>query len=125
MKKFIKAHINLAQQAIVQIKKEPSNTKKLLILKNIIYGYFQYRYKQLKELSNYLDPKYVAEREKQRKINKTAQKLQDAIRLLRYINEKYIHANRNEERAFWRDFYSSGQCRKEMFDKLSKEIDRI
>jgi len=125
VKKFIKAHINLAQQAIVQIKKEPSNTKKLLILKNIIYGYFQYRYKQLKELSNYLDPKYVAEREKQRKINKTAQKLQDAIRLLRYINEKYEHLNRQEERQFWADFYKDGTVRKEMFERLAKEIDRI
>jgi hypothetical protein len=129
IKQLIIQHINLIKYLVVNIKKEQTTTARLLIMIKILKEYFLFRIiqinQQIKRLVNMLDKDYRNEIKKQKQAQKTKKRLYDALKLLKYFNKKYVIGDRTEERQFWRDFYSLGTVRTEVFEKLNKEIDKL
>ena len=104
------------------------NLKELIkFLKPIIKAYFKELLRQYKTLFLVFDKDYQAKKQEYDKYQKIKVDLQRCLKMLKYVDDKMAKAgiNRQRRRQFWRDFYTSGQVRKDVFDNLLKEINQI
>jgi hypothetical protein len=127
MKQLIKLHIGLFKYLRKELPKQNTLKKLIEFLKQIIGVYLRELLKLYKNLFLILDPTYQKQKEQYDKYQKIKKELQQALKMLQYVDDKLEKSgiNRQRRRQFWRDFYSSGQCRKDVFEDLLKEINQI
>jgi hypothetical protein len=127
MKQLIKLHLGLFRYLRVELPKQKTLKKIIEFLKQLIGVYLRELLKLYKNLFLILDPIYQKQKKEYDKYQKIKIDLNRALKILQYVDDKLEKngVNRQRRRQFWRDFYSSGQCRKDVFEDLLKEINQI
>ena len=123
-KKFIKLHWGLFLFLRAELKKKRTPRELVLFLKDIVKRYCLIQVQEYKNLFLTFDPEYRKQKAQYDKRNDIKKDLQRALKMLQYIDAKMIKRgdNRQQRRAFWRDFFKSGQVRNDVFKDLDKEI---
>jgi len=127
MKLLIKLHIGLAKYLIKELPKKRTLKELVDFLKQIIGVYLRELLKLYKTLFLICDPTYQKQKKQYNNYQKIKKELQQALKLLQYVDKKMAQQgiNRQRRRQFWRDFFARGEVRKETFDELMAEIERI
>jgi hypothetical protein len=127
MKQLIKLHIGLTKYLIKELPKKKTPKELIEFLKQIIGVYLKELLKLYKSLFLFLDKDYQTKKKEYEKYQKIRVDLQRCLKMLQYVDDRMEKAgiNRQRRRQFWRDFYTSGQVRKDVFDNLLKEINQI
>jgi len=125
--RIVKLHLGLFKYLRAELRKKRTPKQLIYFLRDVGKSYFKELFKQYKDLFRQFDPNYQKQKKEYNKYNQLKKDLQRAIRLLNYLDKKMAQTglNRQRRRQFWRDFYRDGQLRKEVFDNLLKEIERI
>jgi len=125
--KIIKLHIGLVKYLLRELPKRKTLKEKIELLKPIPKAYFGELVRLVKEMFLVFDKEYRNKKKEYKKYQQIKTDLQRCIKILHYVDEKMEKAgvNRQRRRQFWRDFYRDGEMRKEVFDDLMKEIERI
>lgn len=127
MLKIIKLHLGLIKYLSIEIKKKRSLKEWVKFIFDLIKSYFRELYRLAKMSLNIFDANYRKQVKQYKQQQQIQEKLKVALKMLRYIDQKMIKngKSRQERRAFWRDFYSNSQIRKEVFDDLTKETEGL
>jgi hypothetical protein len=128
MLNIIKAHINFIQVIVQELKKKKSIKEHLKFLKEMGKSYLKVNINLIKkQIASLFNKEYRKQQKEYKKYQKIKVDLQRCLKMLQYVDEKMDKAgvNRQRRRQFWRDFYSSGQVRKDIFDELMKEINQF
>ena len=122
--RLIKLHLGLLNFIRKEIKKKRTLKQWIIFSRNVLFAYGKALIEEYKNLFLLLNPEYLQQRKQFNKVNKLKQDLQRALRMLQYIDDKMEKQgiNRQRRRQFWRDFFSQGQVRKEIFEQLMKEL---
>jgi siroheme synthase (precorrin-2 oxidase/ferrochelatase) len=122
--RFFKLHLGLIKYLVIELKKKRTLKELIYFFKNLIKSYLKELLNLYKSLFLIFDKDYREQKKQYNKYNQIKKDLQNAIKLLNYIDNKMEkqEINRQRRRQFWRDFYSNGQIRKDIFDDLLKEI---
>lgn len=125
--KIIKLHIGLYRYIKAEFPKKKTKSERITFIKDIIKAYLKELLKMYKDLFLVLDPTYQQQKKEFKKYQQIKIDLQRCIKILKYVDDKMDKAgiNRQRRRQFWRDFYSNGQIRKDVFEELLKEINQI
>jgi methionine salvage enolase-phosphatase E1 len=107
-----------------EILKQNTSAKLVKFVREILKAYLQQLLALYKELFLLVDADYQAQKKQYEKYNTIKKDLNNALKLLQYIDTRMEKAgiNRQRRRQFWRDFYRNGQVRTELFNDLLKEI---
>jgi hypothetical protein len=122
--RLIKLHLGLLRFIRREILKQNTPSKLVKFLKEICKAYLQQLLNLYKEVFLLIDVDYQAQKKQYEKYNQIKKDLNNALKLLQYIDTRMEKAgiNRQRRRQFWRDFYRDGQVRTELFNDLLKEI---
>jgi len=120
-------HLGLIKHLRNELKKKRNFNQLIHFFIDVTKLYYRELLKQYRTQLKVFDPDYQKQKKQYNKYNQLKKDLQRALRLLTYLDTKMAKSglNRQRRRQFWRDFYSQGQLRKEVFDNLLKEIERI
>ena len=122
---LIRLHTGLVKFIIIELKKQKKSPKELLkFSEEIVKVYFKALLQEIKRWFLIFDKDYCRKKAEYKKYQKIKVDLQRCLKMLQYVDDKMEKSgiNRQRRRQFWRDFYSSGQMRKEVFEDLMKEI---
>ena len=125
---LIRLHTGLVKYIITELKKKKKTPKELVLFgKEIIKVYIKALLQEVNSWFLILDKEYRKKKKEYKKYQQIKVDLQRAIKILQYVDDKMEKSgiNRQRRRQFWRDFYSSGQMRKEVFEDLMKETNQI
>ena len=127
MLNIIKLHWGLIKFLRVELKKKRTLKEFILFLKEITKAYFTQLLNLFKSLFLIFNAEYRKQKKQHDKYNKLKKQLNQALKLLKYIDKKMEKQgiSRHKRRQFWRDFQTRGELRKEMFEELMKDIERI
>jgi len=127
MNQLTKLNIGILKYLEKELKKKRTLKELILFLKQAGKIYFQQLLKLYKNLFLVFDKDYQAKKKEYDKYQKIKVDLQRCLKILQYVDTKLEKAgiNRQRRRQFWRDFYSRGQVRKDVFDDLLKELSQI
>lgn len=128
MKGLIRLHIGLVKFIITELKKKKKTPKELLkFVKEIVKVYFKALGQEVKSWFLIFNKDYRKQKKEYKKLQQVKKDLQRAVKILEYVDTKLEKKgiNRQRRRQFWRDFYSNGQIRKDVFEDLMKEINQI
>jgi hypothetical protein len=127
MNQLIKLHLGLFKYIKVELPKKKTLKEIIKFLKQIIKVYLKELIKLYKNLFLVFDIDYQKQKKQFDKYNKVKKELQQALKMLQYVDKRMIEQKvpRNIRRQFWNDFRKNGTVRKETFDQLLKEIERI
>lgn len=125
--KLLKLHIGLYRYFRMEFPKKKTKAERIDFIKNLVKAYLKELLNMYKSLYLILDPTYQKQKKEFKKYQNIKVDLQRCIKILKYMDEKLEKSgiNRQRRRQFWRDFYSRGEIRKETFDQLLNEIERI
>lgn len=125
--KIIKLHLGLLKYLIKELPKKRTPKEFVKFLEITAKAYFIELLKLYKTLFLIFDPIYQAKKKEYDKYQKIKVDLKRCLKMLQYIDDKMAKAgiNRQRRRQFWRDFYTNGQIRKEVFEELLKELDQV
>lgn len=118
---IINLHIGLIKYLYTELKKKRTPKELLIFLAKVGKSYLKELLKLYKQL---FDPEYQKQKKEYEKQKKIKADLQRAIRLLKYIDDQMIKTgmSRQERRGYWKNFYTNGQIRTDVFNNLSKEV---
>ena len=121
---LIKVHFNLIKYIIQEIKKKKKIKEHIAFFKNLGKEYFKILAQEFKNLSHMFDKEFRAKKRQMKKHQKIKTDLNRALKILRFVDAKMTKSgvSRQRRRQFWRDFYSQGQCRKDIFEDIAREI---
>lgn len=124
MIRLLNMHVGLIKYLAKELKTKRSLHDWIIFFKMLLKRYSQVMLIEYKNLFLFLDPAYRKQKSQYDKMQKLKVDLNRALKLLHYIDEKMRKQgiSRTTRRQFWRDFFKSGQVRKETFDDLSKEV---
>ena len=127
MIQVIKLHLGLIKYLLQELSKRKTLKEKINIFKPIPKAYARELLRIYKTLFLVFDKDYQKQKAQYKKMQNIKVDLQRCIKILKYVDEKMDGAgvNRQRRRQFWRDFYKDGAMRKEVFDQLLNEIERI
>ena len=128
MLNIIKAHINFVQVIVQELKKKKPIKEHLKFLKEMGKSYLKVNTNLIKkQITSLFNKEYRKQQKEYKKYQKIKVDLQRCLKMLQYVDEKMDKAgvNRQRRRQFWRDFYSSGQVRKDVFEELMKELNQF
>jgi len=127
IRNFWRMNLGLIKYLIKELPKKTTPKEIIKFLKPIIKQYFRQLLQLYKTLFLLFDEDYQKQKKQYDNYQKIKIDLQRCIKMLKYLDDKMAKAglNRQRRRQFWRDFYSDGQLRKEVFDDLLKEINQI
>jgi len=125
--RIVKLHLGLFKYLRIELKKKRTPKQLIYFLRDVGKSYFKELLKQYRDLFRQFDPLYIKQKKEYNKYNKIKKELQQALKMLQYIDRRMIDQKvpRHIRRQFWNDFRKNGQVRKETFDDLLKEIERI
>ena len=126
MNQLIKLHLGLFKYLKGELPKKKFR-EGLKFLISLVPVYLKELLKLYKNMFLVFDPTYQKQKAQYKKMQNIKIDLQRCMKILRYVDEKMDKAgvNRQRRRQFWRDFYRDGALRKDVFDDLLKEIERI
>lgn len=124
LKRLFKLHIGLIKYVYAEIKQKRTVKQLLEFFKILGLRYIKIILEEYKSLFFLLDPQYRLQKAKNDRKKQLQKDLNRALTLLKHIDKRMEKQglNRQRRRQFWRDFYSNGQLRTQMFNDLSKEI---
>lgn len=124
MIKLFQMHLGLIKYLYSELKKKRALRGNVLFLYGIGKRYLQTMLVEYKNSFLIVDADYQKQKKQYDNYNTLKKDLNRAVKMLHYIDEKLIKNGwtRQRRRAFWRDFYSNGQVRTEVFNDLVKEI---
>ena len=124
---LIRLHTGLIKYIITELKKKKIPKELVKFAGEVIKVYFKALGQEFKTLFLIFDKQYQKQKKEYKKLQKIKVDLQRCMKILRYVDEKLEKkgVNRQRRRQFWRDFYSNGEMRKQVFDELMNEIERI
>jgi len=127
IRNFWRMNLGLIKYLIKELPKKKTPKEIIKFLKPIIKQYFKQLLQLYKTLFLLFDEDYQKQKKQYDNYQKIKIDLQRCIKMLKYLDDKMAKAglNRQRRRQFWRDFYSDGNLRKEVFDDLLKEINQI
>jgi predicted MPP superfamily phosphohydrolase len=127
MNQLFKLHVGLFKYLKTELPKKKTLKEIIKFLKPIVIAYPKELLRQYKTLFLVLDSTYQKQKKEYDKYQKIKKELQQALKMLQYVDNKLEKSgvNRQRRRQFWRDFYRDGQCRKDVFEDLLKEINQI
>lgn len=127
MIRFIKLHIGLFLFIKRELPKKKTFKEIISFLKMVVKSYFKELLRMFLSLFSIFNKKYRKQRRDYKNYVRIKKDLNRCIKMLQYIDKKMQKAGltRQKRRQFWRDFYSSGEVRKEIFEDLLKEINQI
>jgi len=122
--KLIRAHIGLIKYILQEIKNKKTFKDFVKFGIEIIKSYMKFWVQYFIHLGIMFNKDYRKQQKKYKKYMEVKADLQKALKILKYIDNKMKKSglSRQKIRQFWRDFYKSGQVRKEMFDDLLKDM---
>ena len=124
MANFIKLHVGLFHYLVNELKKKRTLKDLFKFLVSTVKVYLKELLRIYMNYFKLLDPKYRKQLDQVRKNQSTKVKLQTALKLLKYVDDQMIKQgkNRQERRAFWREFFKDGIVRADVFEKLAEEL---
>jgi methionine salvage enolase-phosphatase E1 len=127
MNQMLKLHLGLVKYIIQELPKKKTLKEVIEFFKQIIIGYTKEMLRFYKNLFLIFDKTYQEKKKQYEKMQKTKQDLQRCLKMLQYVDNKMakLGATRQRRRHFWREFYSNGQIRQNVFDELLQEINQI
>lgn len=125
--KIINLHKGLIQYLIKELPKQKNPKELVKFLYSLLKIYLKELLKLYKDLFLILDNDYRNQQKRFKKYSKIREDLQKCLKLLQYIDVKMKQTGipNWKIKQFWRDFYKSGQVRKDIFDDLLKEIEGL
>jgi hypothetical protein len=126
MLKLLQLHMGLLKYLKIELpKKKFLEGVKFVI--SIVPVYLKELLKLYKNIFLIFNKEYQKQKIQSKKMQNIKADLQRCLKILKYVDEKMDKAgvNRQRRRQFWRDFYRDGAMRKDVFDDLLKEIERI
>jgi len=127
MNNFIKLNLGLLKYIKLELKKKRKPNELVHFFGKLGKIYFTELLKLYKNLLIEFNPEYKKQKKQHNNYQEIKKQLNQALKLLKYIDTKMEKAGikRQQRRQFWRDFYKDGSLRKEVFENLLKEIERI
>jgi hypothetical protein len=124
IKRLFKLHIGLIKFLNKELRNKRTPKELIHFLRDIGKQYFNVLFQEYKNLFLIFDKHYQEQKNKRKQYDELRVKLQLAIKILKYIDDRMEKqgVNRQRRRQFWRDFYKSGQVRQDVFEDLLKEI---
>jgi methionine salvage enolase-phosphatase E1 len=124
IKRLFKLHIGLIKFLIKELHNKRTPKELIIFLRDVGKQYFNVLFQEYKNLFLIFDKHYQEQKNKRKQYDELRVKLQLAIKILKYIDDRMEKqgVNRQRRRQFWRDFYKSGQVRQDVFEDLLKEI---
>jgi uncharacterized protein (UPF0147 family) len=125
--RIVKLHLGLFKYLWDELKKKRTPKQLIYFLRDVGKSYYKELLKQYKNLFLMFDLDYQKQQKQYSNYNKIKKELQQALKMLQYIDKRMIEQKvpRNIRRQFWNDFRKNGNVRKETFEQLLKEIERI
>jgi len=122
--KFIKTHLQILLYIINNLKKKKPFNAYIKFFIDFSKQYYMMIISEYKKIFLYLDKDYRDTLKKQQKYSQLKVDLQRALKMLKFIDEKMAKSGvgRTQRRSFWRDFFKSGEIRKDVFADLEKEL---
>ena len=122
--RLIKLHIGLIKFLNKELRKKRKPKDLVYFLRDIAKQYFKVLIQEYKNLYLIFDKQYQEQRKKHKQYDEIKKRLQLAINILKYIDDKMEKNGvpRWKRRQFWNDFYKLGQVRKDVFEDLLKEV---
>jgi hypothetical protein len=127
MNQIIKLHIGLYRFIKQELPKKKKLAEIIKFTLNITKAYIKELIRLYKDVFLILDVDYQKKQKELKKYNQIKVDLERCLKMLRYLDSKMDKAgiNRQTRRRFWRDFYKDGQLRKDVFNDLVKDINKI
>jgi len=124
---FVRLHLGLIKYLYTQIKIKKTLKEIIFLFRDTGKAYLRELIRLYNSLFLVFDIEYQKKKKEYNKYQQIKVDLQRCIKILKYVDEKMEKSgiNRQRRRQFWRDFYSNGNLRKEVFDDLLKEINQI
>lgn len=122
--RILKLHLGLVRYILNELPKQKGLRKVVKFFLNLSKAYSIAILNEYRLFLKSFDTEYRNQIKKQKKNEDLRKKLYQALKLLQYIETKMSKEgiSRQRRRQFWREFYGSGQIRKEVFEELLKEI---
>jgi hypothetical protein len=121
---LIKMHLGLIKFINREFPKLKTFTQKKNFTLSLGKAYLKELLRVYKQAFLNLDPLYRVQKKKYNEQMKLKKNLQLALKLLKYIDKQMMTMgkNRQQRRAFWREFFRNGDIRIDVFNQLEKEI---
>ena len=119
LKNLVKLNIGLIKFLRVELKRKRTPKQVVEFLFNLSKGYLKESLNLYKELFVILDPKVRAEKKKYDAYMRIKKDLENAVKLLDYIEKKKLSGkSKLEQRQFYHDFMKFGKVRTELYKEL-------
>ena len=124
MLKILKLQIGFFKFLRVELKKKRNLTELVKFFRNALYAYGKAMLTEYKNLWLYIDPEYRKQQKQYTQHNQLMTDLKRAIKILRMVDDNMEKRgiNRHSRRQFWRDFYSNGMVRKDIFSSIENQL---
>ena len=127
MNQLVRLHKGLFRFIRAELKKKKSRQELIKFYKDIAKAYFGELFRLSKSVFLIFDKEYRKKRKEYKKYIKIKADLKRALKILQYVDTKLAKSglNRQRRRHFWQEFYKDGRFRKEIFEDLMKDIEKI